>query len=147
MRLLPSFSPAKLPASLALLGLAVLMSAFLACSHRDPSFPQGEMIYKTNCLACHGPDGNGVLYSQSFLNNNPHVTGDPDEVIAVILFGKQGTSLMPGWAKNLNDQSVAAVATYIRQAWSNQASAVTPAMVTKVRNKAGKGEGTAPPQK
>ncbi len=46
---------------------------------------------------------------------------------------------MPGWREKLNDQEVAAVATYIRQAWSNQADAVTPAMVTKVRTKEAKG--------
>jgi cytochrome c6 len=145
MRLLSRFGPAPLPVLLALLGLALLVSALPGCSRQAPSFPQGEMIYKTDCLACHGPGGNGVLYRESFLNNNPEVTGNPDEVVAVILFGKQGASLMPGWAKKLNDQEVAAVATYIRQAWDNRASAVTPALVTKIRNKAGKGE-TTPPQ-
>jgi alcohol dehydrogenase (quinone), cytochrome c subunit len=53
----------------------------------------------------------------------------------VILYGKAGSGTMPGWSKKLNDQEVAAVTTYIRQAWSNQAEAVTAAMVQKIRGK------------
>ena len=68
-------------------------------------------------------------------------------MIAVILFGRQGAGAMPGWREKLNDQEVAAVATYIRQAWSNQADAVTPAMVTKVRTKEAKGLTIEPLQK
>ena len=107
----------------------------------------GQEIYKTDCLACHGVNGEGVLYRQSVLNKSAVVAGNPDEVIAVILFGRQGTGLMPGWQGKLNDQEVAAVATYIRQAWSNQADAVTPAMVTKVRTKEAKGLTIEPLQK
>ena len=114
---------------------AMLVAAFLGCAPRDPSFQQGQEIYKTVCLPCHGLNGGGILYSKSALNNNPFVTGNPDEVITVILFGKVGSGTMPGWHGKLNDQEVAAVATYIRQAWSNQADPVTAAMVKKIRGK------------
>ncbi len=93
---------------------------------------------KTIALACHGENGGGVLYSKSALNNSALVLGEPDKVIAVILFGRQGAGAMPGWRETLTDQEVAAVTTYTRQAWSNQAGAIAPAMVTEVRRKGGK---------
>jgi mono/diheme cytochrome c family protein len=42
---------------------------------------------------------------------------------------------MPGWSDKLSDQEVAAVATYIRQAWSNRAGPVTPKMVAALKGK------------
>jgi mono/diheme cytochrome c family protein len=117
------------------LALALILVTSPGCGSQDPSFEHGREIYKNACLACHGLNGAGVLYSKSVLNNNPFVTGNPDELIAVILFGRMGSGAMPGWSKKLNDQEVAAVTTYIRQAWSNQAEAVTAAMVQKIRGK------------
>lgn len=76
-----------------------------------------------------------MLYNKSALNNDAFVSGDPDKVITVILYGREGEGTMPGWKDNLNDQEVAAVATYIRQAWSNRADPVSAAMVTEIRSK------------
>jgi mono/diheme cytochrome c family protein len=101
---------------------------------RGPNFQQGMELYKTYCVACHGINGDGVLYSKTALNNDGFVTVvDTSELIAVILYGKEGVGTMPSWGKMLNDQEVAAVTTYIRQAWSNRADSVTPAMVKKTR--------------
>jgi mono/diheme cytochrome c family protein len=118
------------------LWLAVIGIAAMGCTARtDPSFQLGRHVYQTNCVGCHGANGEGVLHRQSVLDNSAFVTGDPDEVIATILFGRQGESPMPGWQKRLNDQEIAAVATYIRQAWSNKSNPVTIAMVAKIRDK------------
>jgi cytochrome c oxidase subunit 2 len=121
-----------------LLGVMILTGMSLGCSQKDPSFEQGKKIYENYCAACHGENGGGVLYSKSALNNSALVLGEPDKVIAVILFGRQGAGDMPGWRETLTDQEVAAVATYTRQAWSDQAGVITPAMVTEVRRKGGK---------
>ena len=102
---------------------------------RSPSFQQGEQLYKTYCVACHGINGTGVLYPKSALNHDALVTGDPNGLLAVILFGREGAGAMPGWKTMLTDQEVAAVATYIRQAWSNRADPITPAMVQEIRTK------------
>ena len=57
-------------------------------------------------------------------------------MIATVLNGRKGTlGQMPTWKDNLDDQQIAAVVTYIRQAWSNRAPAVTPAMVAAARTK------------
>jgi mono/diheme cytochrome c family protein len=118
------------------LGIIIIAVMSLGCSQKvDPSFEQGKKIYETYCAACHGVNGGGLLYKKSVLNNSALVLGEPDKLIAVILFGREGGGAMPGWRETLNDQEVAAVATYTRQAWSNQAGAITPAMVTEMRQK------------
>ena len=144
MRIFPRSILGKLITAGAFFCLAPLLLASLGCMQKDPSFQRGQEIYKTYCLPCHGLNGNGVLYRNSVLNNNAFVTGNPDEVIAVILYGKAGSGSMPGWHKKLNDQEVAAVATYIRQAWSNQADPVTASMVSKIRTKEEKSSSTNP---
>jgi mono/diheme cytochrome c family protein len=114
--------------------LGVIMVAFMACAPRqDKLFQQGKGIYEQYCATCHGSQGEGVLYSLSVLNQSPLVLGDPKQMIAVILNGREGSGSMPGWKDKLSDQEVAAVATCLRQAWSNRAGAVTPEMVAAVR--------------
>lgn len=131
----PPFSLYKVTSAGMSFCLAVTLITSPGCASKDPSFEQGREIYKNVCLACHGLNGGGVLYSKSVLNKNPAVTGNPKEVIEVILYGRTGSGAMPGWGRKLNDQEVAAVTTYIRQAWDNRADAVTAAMVQKIRGK------------
>ena len=95
---------------------------------------QGKQVFTDNCAACHRLNGAGLPGTFPALNGDPFVTGDPAPVIATVLNGRKGKlGLMPTWKDKLNDQQLAAVVTYIRQAWSNRAPAVTPAMVTKIR--------------
>ncbi len=125
--------------------IAFIIIDSMGCLQKtDPNFLQGQELYKTYCVACHGVNGGGVLYNNSALNNDVFVTGDPKGVIAVILYGREGAGTMPGWQMMLDDQKVAAVATYIRQAWSNRAGPVTSAMVTEVRTKVEKSFTTNP---
>jgi mono/diheme cytochrome c family protein len=42
---------------------------------------------------------------------------------------------MPGFAAKLNDEQVAAVATYVRNSWGNKAGAVLAKDVTKLRSR------------
>lgn len=130
-----SFAASARKAILISLGCIILLVTSLGCSQKDPSFEPGKKIYEQYCAACHGVEGSGLLYKKTALNNSAFVLGDPQGLIAVILFGRGGAGLMPGWQTTLNDQEVAAVATYTRQAWSNQGDAVTPALVAEVRKK------------
>jgi mono/diheme cytochrome c family protein len=43
------------------------------------------------------------------------------------------TGSMPAYSKDLSDQQIADVATYIRNSWGNAAPAVTPEQVAKAR--------------
>ncbi len=71
------------------------------------------------------------------LNGDPWVIGEPGPVIATVLNGRKGQlGQMPTWKDKIDDNQIAAVVTYIRQAWSNKAPAVTPALVAEIRRKA-----------
>ena len=101
----------------------------------DPVKP-GQAVFEDNCAQCHRANGEGLPATFPALNKNPFVLGDPQPVIGAVLNGLKGNlGSMPGWKDKLDNQQIAAVVTYIRQAWSNQAPAVTPAMVAATRSK------------
>lgn len=108
----------------------------------DARMRTGEAIYADTCKACHVADGSGVSGMFPRLANNQLVQqGDPTGVLRVILQGAQSAATplsvtapsMPSLGWRLNDQQVADVATYIRNAWGNAAPAVTPDQVRKMR--------------
>ena len=97
---------------------------------------QGQQVFEDNCAQCHRANGEGLPATFPALNQEPFVIGDPQPVIATVLNGRKGSlGQMPAWKDKLDDQQIAAVVTYIRQAWSNRAAAVTPAMVAAGRGK------------
>jgi cytochrome c6 len=97
---------------------------------------QGQEIFENNCAQCHLKSGKGLPGTFPALDKNPFVVGDPNPVLITVLNGRKGTlGRMPSWKDTLDNQQVAAVVTYIRQAWSNRAPAVTPAMAAAVRGK------------
>ena len=99
-------------------------------------FKQGQQVFEDNCAQCHRANGEGLPATFPALNKNPFVLGDPNPVIATVLNGLKGSlGQMPAWKDKLDDQQIAAVVTYLRQAWSNRAPAVTPAMVAATRSK------------
>ena len=93
----------------------------------------GHDIYVKRCADCHGENGAGVADVYPPLDGNSSVL-EPSGINAaraVLLGGcaplTQSTPRpysMPPYAQQLNDADVAAVVTYIRQAWSNHAPAV-----------------------
>ena len=102
----------------------------------------GAALYLDNCAACHRSDGKG--YSQVFpslAGNSAVLTTDPHNLIAIVLQGHQvpatatrpSTFTMPAFGWRLNDQQVADVSSFVRNSWGNQAAAVTPGQVSKVR--------------
>lgn len=94
----------------------------------------GERIYSNECAACHQDNGQGVVGSFPPLVDTEWVTGDPDVPVAIIYDGLHGPievagttydGEMPAVGQGLSAAEVAAVTTYIRSAWGNDASAVT----------------------
>jgi mono/diheme cytochrome c family protein len=74
----------------------------------------GIQVYKqARCYACHGEQGFGGV-GPSFRQDRFLAIGD--YVIAQILLGR---GIMPSFAEALNDEQIAAVATYIRDSWGN----------------------------
>jgi mono/diheme cytochrome c family protein len=120
------------------LSLVVLLGLGLkpALAQED-LFPKGQEIFAENCADCHRLNGKGLPGTFPAHDRNPFVTGKPGTVIATVLNGRKGNlGQMPIWKDKLDDAQIAAVVTYIRQAWSNMAPGVTPAMVAEIRKKA-----------
>jgi len=91
----------------------------------------GEQIYNNVCIACHQPDGKGIEGIYLPLAGNPAVTlEDPTYLITVILNGRGG---MPRFNTTYSDEELAGIATFVRQYWENDASAVTAEQVAEVR--------------
>jgi cytochrome c oxidase subunit 2 len=99
---------------------------------KDELMAKGEEVYKTNCAACHMPNGAGVPPAFPALAGSAIATGDAAAHIDVVLNGTPGTA-MAAYKGILNDVDLAAVITYERNAWGNAASVVQPAAVKAAR--------------
>jgi mono/diheme cytochrome c family protein len=102
----------------------------------------GAKLYEDRCAACHGPQGQGTGRAIPPLAGNPSVTtASATNVLRSILLGGFAPTTvgnprpygMPPFGLDMNDNEVAAVASYIRGAWGNQAPAVSPFDVFKMR--------------
>jgi mono/diheme cytochrome c family protein len=108
-----------------------------------PLVAQGQKIYLDRCASCHGKSGSGVAGVYPPLDGNSSVT-EPLGVNAiriVLLGGFAPATLhnprpysMPPFAQRLSDNDVAAVVTFIRQAWTNKAGAVSEENVRTYRS-------------
>ncbi|GAB4464558.1 MAG: hypothetical protein OHK0044_02120 [Burkholderiaceae bacterium] len=91
---------------------------------------RGAKVYAANCQACHQANGQGVKGAFPALDGSTVVMNTPQQ-IAIMLNGK---GAMPSW-KGLSDVELAAVATYVKNAWGNKAgAAVQPAEFKAARN-------------
>jgi mono/diheme cytochrome c family protein len=93
------------------------------------------------CMQCHQDTGKGLPGTYPPLVGSPIVLGDPATPIRILLHGLQGdvtvegatyNGQMPSWDR-FSDEQIAAVLTYVRGAWTNQASAVDPKLVAAIR--------------
>jgi mono/diheme cytochrome c family protein len=105
---------------------------------------EGEAIYEGACVACHEADGSGAPRIYPPLPGNANLqSADPSSTLRIILDGAQtltsarapNTGSMPAYRDKLTDQQIAAVASYIRNAWGNAAPAVAAEQVMKARAK------------
>lgn len=111
-------------------------------------FIKGEEIYKRDgyCITCHQPDGRGLSASQfPPLAGVKWVTGSEDRLIKLTLKGLMGPINVKGktypgqvpmtpFGGMLDDEEVAAVLTFVRNAFGNKASVVLPEKVKEIRN-------------
>jgi mono/diheme cytochrome c family protein len=109
---------------------------------KDPAMMAGAAIYRDQCSACHGLDGKGVAeLFPSVADSSMTRSDDPTTSIRIILRGARsvGTSAqptapgMPSYGRQLDDNEVAAVLTYIRNSWGGTASPVSSEQVSRVR--------------
>ncbi|MBX3238838.1 MAG: HEAT repeat domain-containing protein [Chitinophagaceae bacterium] len=108
----------------------------------------GKQLYFREgfCVTCHQPDGKG-LSASGFppITGTKWVTGNEDRLIKLVLKGLLGPIEVNGvkypgqvpmtpFGEMLTDSEVASVLTYVRNSFGNQASAITPEQVKKVRD-------------
>jgi len=122
-------------------GIAASASAQASAAVQDP-VAAGKRVYDKNCVGCHQGTGKGVPGAFPPLVGSEWVTGSPETVALILLFGLQGpmqvagsdfNGAMPAWKDVLKDEEIAAVATYIRQWAPNAAPAVTSEQVAALR--------------
>jgi mono/diheme cytochrome c family protein len=104
---------------------------------------QGKKLYETHCVDCHGADGKGLAPAYPPLVGNRALTMDNSvNAVRIVLNGgfAPGTEAnprpygMPPYSHVMNDDEVAAVVTYLRASWGNNAPPVTSSDVNRYRS-------------
>jgi len=107
---------------------------------------RGGKVYEQQCAQCHGDQGRGEFGAFPALAGNRAVLlADPTNVVRVILQGGYLPATagnprphgMPPFQHLLSDDDVAAVATYVRNSWGNQAPGVGTIEVYRARERRG----------
>ncbi len=114
-------------------------------------FPRGAGLFRSTCQPCHGADGNGVRSLAPPLNKSEWVTGDKSKFIAIILHGLTGPVTvnnkvyqapeingdMPGIGNNKDivDEDLAQLSSFLRKSWSNDAEKISREEVIAIRKK------------
>lgn len=107
----------------------------------------GTKLYGDHCASCHGDSGEGGALADGrlvvpALAGNRLVTMEPPaNLVRAIALGGFGAATaanprpfgMPPFAHVLNDEQIAAVATYLRSSWGARASPVKPFDVARFR--------------
>lgn len=78
----------------------------------------GRKLYLQNCAVCHQDNGKGLPPNFPSLHASKVVVGPLANNISLVLHGVKGTP-MPAWSGRLNDEQLASILTFIRNAWGN----------------------------
>ncbi len=109
--------------------------------HKEPkpqglsqqALERGQGLFTDNCAACHMHDGKGIPdFIPALAGSSAIQARQPSTVLRLVLEGAEvparpgqhGYIAMPAFGRKLDDGEVAAVATYIRNAWGNRGSPV-----------------------
>jgi len=103
---------------------------------------EGQRIYTRVCQACHQANGEGISGVFPTLAGAEWVVDKPDYTVLSILNGLRGElireratydGVMPQFGSQLDDQDIAAVVSYIRTSFGNDAGEIQPERVTQIR--------------
>ena len=126
-----------------LFGLILLSSLYTVHANAQ-NMQKGKKIYEAKCLACHQADGGGVPNMNAPLDAASNVVGkDIARLVRIIRYGYNERIALDGFyysnsmtaSPDLKDNELADLLTYIRNSWSNKASAVTIAQVQAAKKK------------
>jgi mono/diheme cytochrome c family protein len=103
----------------------------------------GKALFSANCITCHQANGQGVPGQYPPLAGSEVETGDAtNQLIAIVLKGLQGPVVVEGkpfnnamqaWEGQYTDSQLAAILTYVRSDWGNNAPPITADMVKQIR--------------
>ena len=106
-----------------------------------PPALDGEKIYKARCAACHQVTGQGLPGAFPPLAGSEWVIAPAELPASILVYGVSGEITVGGKPfkgqmptfKNLKDEEIAAILTYVRSSWGNEAGEVSPQVVASVR--------------
>ncbi len=102
----------------------------------------GAKLYEQHCVQCHGAQGQGIPGAYPPLAGNRAVTmPSTANLVQIVLNGGYAPATagnprpfgMPPFVLVLSDTELAALLSYIRSAWGNQAAQVTPLEINRMR--------------
>lgn len=108
----------------------------------DGARTQGQRLYQAHCAECHGEQGEGGGAAYLPLAGNRTVTMQSSaNLVKIVLNGGFAPTTaghprpygMPPFGQSLNDAEIAALASYVRTAWGNQAGSVSELDVFRMR--------------
>ena len=109
--------------------LALLLAGSITASAQDMDalLEDGEDIFGTYCAVCHGGGGGG--------SEGPRLAGNQliNSISLIMDQVMRGGAYMPAFGPRLDDDDIAAVATFIRNSWGNEFGAVTADQVAGYR--------------
>jgi mono/diheme cytochrome c family protein len=104
----------------------------------------GKKLFSANCVTCHQANGQGQPGQFPPLAGSEFVLGDAsNRLIAIVLKGLQGpvqvkgqgfNNAMQPWEGQYTDQQLAAILSYIRSDWGNNAPEIPPEAVKAMRD-------------
>lgn len=110
-------------------------------------FALGRQKYLATCAGCHGTNGQGLDRFGPPMAGSEWVLGDEKRLSLIILHGLEGPIVVQGKKYGapeilpvmpahsvMDDADIAAILTYIRNEWGNQANPVTPSTVGSTRH-------------
>lgn len=121
------------------------LASFLPVDETAAQLKLGKVTYETFCVNCHQANGGGAAGIAPPLADSEWVlAAGPNRLIRIPLMGLNGPIKVKGVDYNMNmlaigaggamsDEQIAAVLTYVRNAWGNKASAVSVEAVRKVK--------------
>jgi cytochrome c oxidase subunit 2 len=114
-------------------GAAAAEAASTQTLSKDDLMAKGEQVYNKICAACHQATGQGIPGVFPAIAGSKIATGDKAAHINIVVHGKSGTA-MQAFGEQLNAVDLAAVITYERNAFGNDAGdVVQPSDVAAVK--------------
>lgn len=95
----------------------------------------GKQLYQNYCASCHKEDGLGVVGVFPALVNSQLISGDPKNLIELLIKGKastNGAQAMPAFSF-LDNREASEILSYIRSSWGNSASSISSTQIESLR--------------